>query len=154
MLADGGKKLDHRIEILRVRGVWIEPQIGQRHGDHVARAFQNGNAAVSKLGGIFRLEEDVERGQIRIGNALLHHVHIEGQAHGAPHVGNPIFVSRVPALNGFQAYRIKIAPVGQFRAVKRLIDLGYSEALEGGTRLDHHIETGAAGQHLGFHGFG
>ena len=75
-----GQKLDHRIEILWIRGVWIKTQIGQRHGDQIAGAFQNGNTAVGKLGGVFRFEQDVQRGHIGIGDALFHHVHIERQA--------------------------------------------------------------------------
>ena len=130
------------------------PEIGQHHGDDVAGAFEDGNAAIGKLGGIFGFEENVEGVEVRIRDALLDHVHIEGHADGAPHIGNAIDVAGVPAFNGFQADGIEIAPIGQLRAVQRLIDFGFDEAFEGGAGLDHHIVAGPAGQHLGFHGLG
>ncbi len=114
ILTNGGEGLDHLIEIRRIGRVGVFAKIGQHHGNHIARTLQNGDSAISELCGIFWFEQDVESGQIRIGNTFLHHVHIKGQANGAPHIGNAIDVTGVPALNGFQAYGIKIAPVGQF----------------------------------------
>ena len=103
ILADRLEGVDHR---LVVRGFVVSRSLPRYFSTisimsvGLSRIEMPQSASFAAFSGLKRRSSD---GQVGVGNALLHHVDIVGDADGTPHVGNAIDVAWIPPLEDAQA---------------------------------------------------
>ena len=157
-VVEGGEEGPHLLQRLDggrivggVGGAAVLAEPGEHHRDDVLRAVEHRDAAVGELLGILGLHQHVERGEVGVGEALAHQVHVVGDADRAPHVGRAVGVARVPGVEDAQDLGVEVRPAGEPCLVERHQELRLDEARHVGAGDVDHVVAGHPGEHLRLH---